>query len=89
MSAKAFTVAVGVANMFDCEDDFPTIEAEPVKRGRWITDETAIDSGFTSCSCCHAEYYIGDLQALEGDNAFVIYCPNCGARMGEKNKYGG
>lgn len=59
----------------------PTIEAEPVRHGEWITSEMTIDSGCTSCSCCNSEYYIGDLQALEGDNDFVMYCPNCGAKM--------
>lgn len=66
-------------------EDAPTIEAEPVKHGWWITSEMTIDSGCTSCSCCHSEYYIGDLQALEGDNDFVMFCPNCGAKMRGKN----
>lgn len=61
--------------------DIPAADVQPVKHGRWITSEIAIDSGCTSCSCCRSEYYIGDLQALEGDNGFVMYCPNCGARM--------
>ncbi|MCM1530107.1 MAG: hypothetical protein NC093_08955 [Alistipes sp.] len=62
-------------------DDAPTIEVEPVRRGKWITNEMTIDSGCTSCSCCRSEYYIGDIQALEGDNNFVMFCPNCGTCM--------
>lgn len=44
ISAKVFTeinfttfpIVAGMINMFDCEDDFPTIEAEPVRHGHWI-----------------------------------------------------
>lgn len=59
----------------------PAADVQPVKHGQWITSEITTDSGYTSCSCCHSEYYIGDLQNLEGDNDFVMYCPNCGAKM--------
>lgn len=44
----------------------PTIEAEPVKHGRWIKT----DFYFEKCSNC------GDL-GLRG----FRYCPNCGAKM--------
>ncbi|MGN0509472.1 MAG: hypothetical protein ACI4GX_09550 [Ruminococcus sp.] len=76
---KGYDGAIDAAiSIVDCA---PAADVQPVKHGRWITSEIAIDSGCTSCSCCHSEYYIGDLQALEGDNGFVMYCPNCGARM--------
>ena len=68
-------------HFFDVVDDLPAADVQEVRHGRWITSEFATDSGFTSCSCCYSEYYIGDLQNLEGDNDFVMYCPNCGARM--------
>lgn len=65
----------------------PAADVQEVKHGRWITSEITMDSGCTSCSCCHSEYYIGDLQNLEGNNDFVMYCPHCGARMdGEENE---
>lgn len=73
------------SDIMDMTDYAPTEDVQPVKHGRWITSEITADSGCTSCSCCHSEYYIGDLQNLEGDNDFVMYCPSCGARMGEKN----
>lgn len=67
---------------------FPASEVQPVRHGHWVTSEATIDSGVTSCSCCRSEYFIGDLQALEGDDDFVMYCPNCGAKMdrGERNE---
>lgn len=51
----------------------PTIEAEPVKHGRWIEDHD-----YLKCSECSVMvkrdftfFDIGDWN----------YCPNCGARM--------
>lgn len=70
-----------IFDVLDILADMPTADVQEVKHGRWITSEIATDSGCTSCSCCCSEYYIGDLQNLEGDNDFVMYCPNCGARM--------
>ena len=44
----------------------PTIEAEPVRRGRWIKD---MEKGY-QCSAC------------EWWNEYDMpYCPSCGARM--------
>lgn len=50
----------------------PTIEAEPVKHGRWVEDE----DGFLICSECGntAAYLI--LGQIE-----TPYCSECGARM--------
>ena len=44
----------------------PTIEAEPVKHGRW----KRLSSFWLECSCC------GDTS----ENPYN-YCPECGARM--------
>ncbi len=55
----------------------PTIEAEPVKHGRWIDNRTSV-----ICSHCNAEY--SDEIFLMGDN--VNYCPGCGAKN-EKIKF--
>lgn len=49
----------------------PTIEAEPVRHGKWI--EYPIADGMNQCSEC------GVLRF--GDSN---YCPNCGARMDAK-----
>lgn len=52
----------------------PTIDAEPVKHGRWVEDE----DGFLICSECGntAAYLI--LGQIE-----TPYCSECGARMDE------
>lgn len=61
-------------------DEAPTIEAEPVKHGRWV------DNGcYNTCSVCensiHAWNDDGDLQEF-------AYCPNCGAKMDEEKDNG-
>lgn len=57
--------------------DAPTIEAEPIRHGRWIYKEyrtTKDDAiGFYLCSEC------GRANWIKEDN----YCPNCGAKMDE------
>ena len=54
----------------------PTIEAEPVKHGRWIEHiDHEMLTGYDECSVCHF-----------GTIGQSNYCPNCGARMdGEQN----
>lgn len=49
-----------------CKNDAPTIEAKPVKHGRWMYPFYCSECGFTP-------YYSSDLT--------YNYCPNCGARM--------
>lgn len=51
----------------ECEDidAQPTVDVDPVKHGRWISDE----DGNISCSVCG--------QHGVGDN----YCEKCGAKM--------
>lgn len=54
--------------------DAPTIEAEPVKRGKWTYHKINDTSfGYFKCSNC-------------GNNRWIPnYCPNCGAKMEIKN----
>lgn len=48
-------------------DNMPTIEAEPVKHGRWMYP-------FYCSECGFEPYYASDMQ--------YNYCPNCGCKMG-------
>lgn len=53
------------------DDLISRIEAVPVRKGRWKSDE---EEGCIMCSCC------GDWWASGFETAFH-YCPNCGAKM--------
>lgn len=54
----------------------PTIEAEPVRRGKWIREPNC----WYRCAVC------GDHYPSIADNMKYNYCPNCGADMrGEKD----
>ena len=62
-------------------DEQPTIEAEPVRRGRWISYGS--DTAYTKyyrCSLC--DYEIAG-YAESNDLIKYNYCPNCGADMRE------
>lgn len=55
----------------------PTIDAAPVKHGRWI--DVNRSDGLRECSACH------DWQ-IHYEKYIPNYCPNCGAKMdGDKN----
>lgn len=60
-------------------EKMPTIEAEPVRYGKWIKDRLVSTSGGTygvrRCSLCEAYY--------EDIGYGWNYCPNCGAKMDE------
>lgn len=68
----------------------PTIEAEPVKHGKWIgdqgktkgevikLDEDGMVDRSACCSCCDVWLVASDEYAVVGR-----FCPNCGAKMDE------
>lgn len=60
-------------------DNAPTIEAEPVRHGRWIEKETSIQ-----CSNCGKEYNDEIRCMCYGEDAELNHCPKCGATMNEK-----
>lgn len=61
--------------MVELIDDSPTIEAEPVKHGRWYRPEGWPKKTYKR-KCTHCQgvaYFCG--------NGDYMYCPNCGAKM--------
>ena len=59
----------------------PTIEAEPMRYGRWVhTDLAAHWYGKDECSEC--TYHEHDRSDLSHFN----YCPHCGAKMIKENE---
>lgn len=64
-------------------DDAPTIEAEPVRHGRWVEcDYKHLEHGMIEtepkaglcCSYCRTAFQKKKMT-------YKQYCPNCGARM--------
>ena len=65
----------GVGDSIAIIKNAPTIEAEPVKHGRWSHHyDDELVSG--TCTVCGWQSMI-----METDVADMPYCPNCGARM--------
>ena len=59
----------------------PTIEAEPVRRGRWIRDGYDFQHGndWIHCSECGK-------RGINVPADLTNYCPNCGAKMEEEHE---
>ena len=54
----------------------PTVDAVPVRHGKWMLYYDIEQGRALRCSECKMVFWVGD--GREGN-----YCPNCGARMGE------
>lgn len=58
-------------------DDAPTIDAEPVKHGRWISKGFWIE-----CSNCKKTLIRDNIEITAVfENGLPTYCPHCGAKM--------
>ena len=60
------------------EDDIPTVDAEPIRHGRWISERR---QRVFKCSVC-GNYL--DFDGVNGGRGSANYCPNCGAKMDEE-----
>jgi hypothetical protein len=64
-----------MSNVADRLIAVPSVDAAPVKHGRWEPSEKYF--GYNKCSVC-ADCYIDPEWAMNGK---WHYCPNCGAKM--------
>lgn len=69
-----------IRQFYNAVEDFPTIEAEPVKHGRWmlLPNRTAPSKLFRCSECGNVtehEYF--------SRNGYYPFCKDCGARMDE------
>jgi hypothetical protein len=53
-------------------DEQPTIDAEPVRHGKWIFESIRGHAVMTCSECCKVQ---------DGQTLCFTYCPNCGCRM--------
>ena len=73
-------LAYGNIDLPEIIDQMPTIEAEPVKHGRWEKNGEIMMFGDipVKCSQCGFKTLQDALHKMD-----YHYCPNCGARMDE------
>ena len=55
----------------------PTVDAVPVRHGKWIFGSTLGHSWMKCSECCVSQ---------DGQTLCFSYCPNCGAKMDEERK---
>ena len=59
----------------------PTVDAEPVRRGKWKQwDDYGFDETY-KCTACGESFVL--IEGTPITNGYK-YCPNCGARMDEE-----
>lgn len=84
-----FGVVQGIKKAINELLDAPTIEAEPVRHGRWIIEGDEYRSMTVRCtSCDYVRRIFGcGLPALKRElRENHLYCNKCGAKMGGKNE---
>ena len=69
---------IGYDDLMDIVYDAPTIDALPVKRGKWVVTYRTKETDFLQgkdlkCPFCGFEASVLDMS--------FNYCPNCGAKM--------
>lgn len=63
----------------DLLDKAPSVDAEPVRHGRWVQKKTI--TAFHHCSICGATH---KMQASCNKYVLFRYCPFCGAKMDQE-----
>ena len=63
-----------INHSINCNDiaRFPTVDAAPVRHGRW---NTSLDGITPFCTACGMKHRITNFSKIPN------YCPNCGAKM--------
>ena len=64
----------GLKTMQEWIDKQPTVDAEPVRHGRWIFGKTLNHDCMKCSECLHSQT----------PNSCFTYCPNCGAKMSKE-----
>lgn len=66
-----------------CIYEAPKVEADPVRRGRWIVNDRNPD--YADCTNCGLSEWLGANGSRKYAktllSSFKKFCPNCGARM--------
>ena len=65
----------------DLENE-PTIDAEPVRYGKWRQTRITLMADYYMCSECGVELKLDFISEFKKPPVTYNYCPNCGAKMG-------
>ena len=72
---------VHIAGAMNAVDEMPAADVAPVRHGYWIEQENwALDDYYYTCSACGEDY-----NTIDGTPDYN-FCPNCGAKMDEKER---
>lgn len=74
VQSKDISFAMAIIGAINDVKKAPTIDAVPVRHGKWIKWFEDADGQWMRCSECQMMFYVG--KGRDGN-----YCPNCGARM--------
>ena len=61
-------------------DNMPTVEAEPVRHGKWLCSDDMYETAVCSVCNCDTE------EPYEFVKKSWNFCPNCGAKMDGERK---
>lgn len=64
--------------------DMPAADVVPAVHGRWIEQEDPMLDTYYTCSVCKEDFYIETTGDASKDLFMYKYCPECGAKMDEK-----
>ena len=69
-------------DIYNAIEEAPIIEAKPVTHAHWVTEQEAeeinrYDLTYCCSACGHCDWDCTESEGFE-------YCPNCGAKMDEK-----
>lgn len=75
--------ARGKNSVIEIIEQAPTVEAEPVRHGKWVF----VEPGAVWCSECGMDSSLCDAETADETKRRIAngetpnYCPNCGAKM--------
>ena len=73
-------MAVSVGSFAKALGELPTVDAEPVRHGKWLCTDDLYEIAY----CSECKYDADEPWGLVIER--LKYCPNCGAKMGAKRK---
>ena len=77
------SIRCGIRLARNIVEDEPTIDAEPVRHGKWIIWDEIIAGIYHTVSECSECGFTTDKMSREE----MPYCPNCGTRMIENERH--